>query len=97
MLSFSLAYWGQNFFVRFLGELKKPKSPFEINWPLAAAIIRDGHMPDMNFSTWNHACSKVHEILELEENIQMILFNISQSSVKSMLQMLSYAATLKFP
>jgi hypothetical protein len=22
---------GQNFFVRFLGELKKPKSPFEIN------------------------------------------------------------------
>ena len=34
---------------------------------LAAAIIRDGHMPDMNFSTWNHACSKVHEILELQE------------------------------
>ena len=25
---------GQKFFVRFLGELKKPKSPFEINWPL---------------------------------------------------------------
>ena len=24
----------QNFFVRFLGELKKPKSPFEINLPL---------------------------------------------------------------
>ena len=54
-------------------------------------------MPDMNFSTWNHACSKVNEILELEENIQIVLFNISQSSVKSMLQMLSYAATLKFP
>ena len=26
---------GQKFFVRFLGELKKPKSPFEINWPLS--------------------------------------------------------------
>ena len=25
---------GQKFFVRFLGELKKPKSPFEINLPL---------------------------------------------------------------
>ena len=24
-----------NFFVRFLGELRIPKSPFEINWPLA--------------------------------------------------------------
>ena len=24
---------GQKFFVRFLEELKKPKSPFEINWP----------------------------------------------------------------
>ena len=55
---------------------------------LAAAIIRDGHMPDMNFSTWNHACSKVHEILELQENIRMILFNISRPSVKSMPQML---------
>ena len=41
-------------------------------------------MPDMNFSTWNHACSKVHEILELQEHIQIILFNISRSSVKSM-------------
>ena len=25
---------GQKFFVRFLGELKKSKCPFEINWPL---------------------------------------------------------------
>ena len=25
---------GQNFFVHFLGELKKPKCSFEINWPL---------------------------------------------------------------
>ena len=25
---------GHIFFVRFLGELKTPKSPFEINWPL---------------------------------------------------------------
>ena len=31
-----LAYvLGQTFFVRFLGELKTQKSPFEINWPLA--------------------------------------------------------------
>ena len=57
---------------------------------LAAAIIRDGHMPDMNFSTWNHACSKVHEILELQEHIRIILFNISRPSVKSMPQMLCW-------
>ena len=30
---------GQKFFVRFLGELKKPKSPFEINWPLEETVI----------------------------------------------------------
>ena len=29
---------GQKFFVRFLGELKKTKSPFEINWPLPLKI-----------------------------------------------------------
>ena len=34
MLIFALAYWGRNFLFVFLGELKKPKSPFEINWPL---------------------------------------------------------------
>ena len=27
---------GQTFFVRFLEELKKAKSPFEINWPLGS-------------------------------------------------------------
>ena len=61
---------------------------------LAAAIIRDGHMPDMNFSTWNHACSKVHEILELQEHIQIILFNIGWPSVNSMPLA---NARLKFP
>ena len=30
-----LCLLGQKFFVRFLGELKKPKCPFEINWLLA--------------------------------------------------------------
>ena len=29
---------GQKFFVRFLGELKKPRSPFEINWPLGRQV-----------------------------------------------------------
>ena len=29
---------GQTFFVRFLGELKTPKSPFEINWPLVGSV-----------------------------------------------------------
>ena len=33
---------GQTFFVHFLGELKTPKSPFEINWPLAIATE---HLP----------------------------------------------------
>ena len=28
---FAIAYWGRNFFVGFLGVLKKPKCPFEIN------------------------------------------------------------------
>ena len=31
MLIFDLAYWGKNIFVRFLGELKNSKSPFEID------------------------------------------------------------------
>ena len=36
--------WGiiirkSNFFVRFLEELRIPKSPFEINWPLAPLKI----------------------------------------------------------
>ena len=31
MLIFALAYWGRNFLFVLLGELKKPKSPFEIN------------------------------------------------------------------
>ena len=31
MLIFALAYWGRNFSFVFL---KKPKNPFEINWPL---------------------------------------------------------------
>ena len=30
-VNFCLSLLGQKFFVRFLGELKKPKSPFEIN------------------------------------------------------------------
>ena len=34
MLIFALSYLGRYFFVHFLGELKKPKSLFEINWPL---------------------------------------------------------------
>ena len=33
MLIFALAYWGRCFCL-FLGELKKPKSLFEIHWPL---------------------------------------------------------------
>ena len=35
MLVFTLAYWGRIF----LFELKKPKGPFEINWPLTGAEI----------------------------------------------------------
>jgi hypothetical protein len=34
MLNFALAYWDRNFSFIFWGELKKLKSPFEINWPL---------------------------------------------------------------
>ena len=33
-VNFCPSLLGQKFFVHFLGELKKPKSPFEINWPL---------------------------------------------------------------
>ena len=33
--SFCPSLLGQKSFVRFLGELKKTKCPFEINWPLA--------------------------------------------------------------
>ena len=33
-VNFCPSLLGQKFFVRFLGELNKPKSPFEINWPL---------------------------------------------------------------
>lgn len=34
MLILALVYWDGKFLVHFLGELKKPKSPFEIKWPL---------------------------------------------------------------
>ena len=34
MLIFALAYWGKKFSFLFLGVLKKPKSPIEINWHL---------------------------------------------------------------
>ena len=34
-VNFCPSLLGQECFVRFLGEVKKPKSPFEINWPLA--------------------------------------------------------------
>ena len=33
-VNFCLSLLGQKFFVRFFGELKKPESSFEINWPL---------------------------------------------------------------
>ena len=35
---FALTYWGRNLSFVFLEELKKPKSPFEINWPLVGAL-----------------------------------------------------------
>ena len=34
IFNFCPSLLGQKFFVRFLEELKKPKSLFEINWPL---------------------------------------------------------------
>jgi hypothetical protein len=33
ILFFALTYWGRSFSFDFLEELKKTKSPFEINWP----------------------------------------------------------------
>ena len=44
-VNFSPSLLGQKFFVRFLGELKKPKSHFEINRPLAwisISIVQTG-------------------------------------------------------
>ena len=37
MFIFAPSLLRQKFFVRFLGELKKSKCPFEINWPLESA------------------------------------------------------------
>ena len=42
-LNFCPSLLGQKIFVRFLGELKKPKSPFEINWPLEHSIESCDH------------------------------------------------------
>ena len=39
---FCLSLLGQKFFVRFLGELKKLKSRFEINWPLVSHMTTKG-------------------------------------------------------
>ena len=36
MLIFALDYWGRKFLFVLGGELKKQKSPFEINWPLSS-------------------------------------------------------------
>ena len=54
MLIFAL-----KFFVRFLGELKKTKSPFEINWPLRDTTKSD-YFPVLNcllnsFGLWSEA------------------------------------------
>ena len=38
-VNFCPSLLGQKFFVRFLGELKKTKSRFEINWPLEGTKI----------------------------------------------------------
>jgi hypothetical protein len=47
MLIFALAYWGQKNFVRLLGELKKPKRPFEINLPLEYTFTCMYYMPGL--------------------------------------------------
>ena len=36
-----------NFFVRFLEELRIPKSPFEINWPLEISFYKGYPVPDV--------------------------------------------------
>ena len=38
-VNFCPSLLGQKFFVRFWRELKKPKSPFQINWPLVASFL----------------------------------------------------------
>ena len=42
MKKFDLQYYdtsGRLVFIRFLEELKTPKSPFEINWPLPHSVV----------------------------------------------------------
>ena len=58
-VNFCPSLLGQKFFVRFLGELKKPKSPFEINWPLTDTTKSD-YFPVLNclltsFGLWSEA------------------------------------------
>ena len=43
---------GQKSFVRFWGELKTPKSPYEINWPLHRTIFLNYFV--FNIGIWTH-------------------------------------------
>ena len=43
-VNFCPSLLGQKFILRFGGELKKPKSPFEVNWPLPISWISSGLM-----------------------------------------------------
>ena len=57
---FALAYWGQKFFVRFLGELKKPKFSFQINWPLEG---KQASMQIHQSGTLRRTCSMACKLL----------------------------------
>ena len=62
---------GQKYLIRILGELKKPKSPFEINWPLAwPRAIRC-----YDIVIWtSDKTIRVYEFLILEEKNVLIRF-----------------------
>ena len=56
-VNFFTSLLGQNFFVRFLGELKKSKSPFENNWPL---VYTPGLLEGCRFWQINYQLSPAH-------------------------------------
>ena len=56
-VNFCPSLLGQKFFVRFLGDLKKPKSPFEINLTLQFTYNKSEELseikPPLKIEAWN--------------------------------------------
>ena len=92
--------WGiivvkSNFLVHFLRELRIPKSPFEINWPLATILVVTCKNCSWNWKQlWSQlfdSCSNV----QLNEQI-LLVYTMRTNLPKTLDQLIFYKYTLVF-